>query len=132
MVPAGDLIADHARGGIRVTASNGRESHPLTSNAAGLLETAIAGRRHMPNMYEAMRTITYKDDGPEAWSGVSMDWLGIHSHHADVERAATPIQSWARWMDAGTNNSPRSHRFPVRSFHGRGWRAGPLGSGVRG
>jgi hypothetical protein len=93
--------ADGAARGVRpVDGPDGRS----------LLESAIAGRRQMPNMYEAMRTIVYQDDGPEAWGGVSMDWWGIHSHAADVERAGTPMQSWASWMDAGTANGVL-HRF---------------------
>jgi putative CocE/NonD family hydrolase len=79
-----------------------------------LLDSAIAARRDMPNMYEAMHTIVYKDDGPPAWNGVSMDWWGIHSHAKDVERAATPMQSWASWMDAGTANGVL-HRFMTLS-----------------
>lgn len=79
-----------------------------------LLDSAVAGRRHVPDMYESMQTIVFRDDGPPAWGGVSMDWWGIHSHRAEVERSAVPIQSWASWMDAGTANGVL-HRFMTLS-----------------
>jgi putative CocE/NonD family hydrolase len=93
----------------------GRGVRPVDgADGRRLLDSAIAGRRHMPNMYEAMRRIVYQDDAPDAWGGESMDWWGIHSHSADVERAGTPMQSWASWMDAGTSNGVL-HRFMTLS-----------------
>ncbi|MEZ4585737.1 MAG: CocE/NonD family hydrolase [Gemmatimonadales bacterium] len=71
---------------------------------SALLRAAVDGRRAVPDMYQSMRTIVYKDDAPAAWNGTSMDWWGIHSHAADVERSGVPIQSWASWTDAGTAN----------------------------
>ena len=75
-----------------------------------LLRAAVAARRAVPDMYESMRHILYKDDAPAAWNGTSMDWWGIHSHAADVGRSGVPIQSWASWTDAGTANGVL-HRF---------------------
>jgi len=85
------------------TGSDGvaRGVRPVDADSSGaLLAAAVAARRGVPDMYESMRTIVYKDDAPAAWNGTSMDWWGIHSHAPDVERSGVPIQSWASWTDA--------------------------------
>jgi uncharacterized protein len=104
--------------------SDGRRGVKPVDGAHGarLLAAAIAGRRHVPFVWEALSRITYRDDRPAEWSGWSMDDWGIHSWREAVERSGVPIQSWGSWMDAGTANGVL-HRFmtlanPQRVFVG--------------
>ncbi len=79
-----------------------------------LLAAAIEGRRDMPSVWESFRVLTYKDESMPLWDDVSMDWWGIHSHTADVERSGSAIYSWGSWTDAGTAQGVL-HRFMTLS-----------------
>ncbi len=79
-----------------------------------LLAAAIEGRRDMPSVWESFRVLTYKDERMPLWDDVSMDWWGIHSHTADVERSGSAIYSWGSWTDAGTAQGVL-HRFMTLS-----------------
>lgn len=67
-----------------------------------MLRLAIAARRDVPDVWQSLQTITFRDDRPGAWGGWSMDDFGIHAWAKSVERSGTAIQSWGGWMDAGT------------------------------
>jgi uncharacterized protein len=75
-----------------------------------LLQEAIEQRRHLPDVWQALQSISFKDDRPKTWGGWSMQDWGIHAWRAAVERAGTAIDSWGSWMDAGTANGVL-HRF---------------------
>lgn len=79
-----------------------------------LLAAAVEARRDVPSVWESFRVLTYKDEAMPLWDGVSMDWWGIHSHTADVERSGSAIYSWASWTDAGTAQGVL-HRFMTLS-----------------
>lgn len=88
---------------------------PVDADVDGsLLAAAIEGRRHVPSVWESFRVLTYKDETMPLWDDVSMDWWGIHSHTADIERSGSAIYSWASWTDAGTAQGVL-HRFMTLS-----------------
>lgn len=88
---------------------------PVDEDVDGsLLAAAVEARRHVPSVYESLRTLTYKDEGMPLWGGVSMDWWGIHAHAGEVERSGSAIYSWASWTDAGTAQGVL-HRFMTLS-----------------
>jgi putative CocE/NonD family hydrolase len=88
---------------------------PVDEDADGvLLTSAVDARRFVPSVYESMRGLVYKDEAMPLWNGVSMDWWGIHSHAAEVERSGSAIYSWASWTDAGTAQGVL-HRFMTLS-----------------
>lgn len=88
---------------------------PVDADVDGsLLAAAIEGRRDMPSVWESFRVLTYKDERMPLWDDVSMDWWGIHSHTAEVERSGSAIYSWASWTDAGTAQGVL-HRFMTLS-----------------
>jgi predicted acyl esterase len=84
---------------------------PVDEDVDGsLLAAAVEARRNVPSVWESFRVLTYKDEAMPLWSGVSMDWWGIHSHAEAVERSGSAIYSWASWTDAGTAQGVL-HRF---------------------
>jgi putative CocE/NonD family hydrolase len=88
---------------------------PVDDDVDGsLLASAVAGRRHIPSVYESMRGLVFKDEAMPLWNDVSMDWWGIHSHADDVQRSGSAIYSWASWTDAGTAQGVL-HRFMTLS-----------------
>ena len=88
---------------------------PVDADVDGsLLAAAVDARRDVPSVWESFRVLTYKDEAMPLWDDVSMDWWGIHSHGADVERSGSAIYSWASWTDAGTAQGVL-HRFMTLS-----------------
>jgi uncharacterized protein len=73
-------------------------------DGATLLREAIEARRTVPDVWEGLQEVTFKDDRPASWGGWSMDDWGIHSRADGVQRSGTAIQSWGSWLDAGTAN----------------------------
>jgi putative CocE/NonD family hydrolase len=73
-------------------------------DGVALLEAAIASRRDVPDVWQGLQQVTFKDDRPPEWGGWSMDDWGIHAWRDAVERSNTAIYSWGSWLDAGTAN----------------------------
>lgn len=98
---AGDEPADAAARRIR----------PVDGpDGAALLNEAIEARRDVPDVWQGLQQVTFRDDRPPSWGGWSMDDWGIHAWREAVERAGTPIYSRGSWLDAGTANGVL-HRF---------------------
>jgi uncharacterized protein len=73
-------------------------------DGSALLNEAIAARRDVPDVWQGLQQVTFKDDRPPEWGGWSMDDWGIHAWSDAVERSGTAIYSWGSWLDAGTAN----------------------------
>lgn len=91
-------------------------------NGRQLLTQAIEERRNVPSVAAGLGEVQFRDDRPRSWGGASMDDWGIYAVRHAVDRAQTPIQSWASWFDAGTADGVL-HRFmtqtnPQRVFVG--------------
>jgi hypothetical protein len=87
---------------------------PVDEDPGGsLLAAAVEARRDVPEAYEGLSRIVFRDDRPEAWGVSMLDW-SIHTHLDDVERSRTPIFSWGGWLDAGTAAGVL-HRFATLS-----------------
>jgi uncharacterized protein len=107
---------------------------PVDDDTGGaLLAEAIDARREVPEVYEALSRITFRDDRPEVWGVSMLDW-SIHTHLDEVARSRAPIFSWGGWLDAGTAAGVL-HRFATLSnpqkavigpwSHGGGHHASP-------
>ncbi|WP_447779901.1 CocE/NonD family hydrolase [Variovorax boronicumulans] len=79
---------------------------PVGSDGEADLAAALRDHKPAPSCWEGFQQVTFKDDRPAAWGGVSMlDWSVQEGGAADrVSRSGTPIQNWAGWFDAGTAN----------------------------
>jgi uncharacterized protein len=85
--------------------SQSRGVRPADEDPDGrTLALAIAQRREIPDVWQSLQQIVFRDDRPAAWAGWSMDDWGIHSWARNVQVAATAIESWGGWMDAGTSD----------------------------
>jgi len=100
------------------------------------LALAIARRRDVPDVWQSLQGIVFRDDRPKPWGGWSMDDWGIHAWSKRVESSGTPLQSWGGWMDAGTADGVLRRfmtlRNPQRVFigpwsHGGFHHASPYG-----
>jgi putative CocE/NonD family hydrolase len=88
---------------------------PVDEDVDGsMVAEAVEARRHIPSIYESMRTLVYRDEPVPLWNGVSMDSWGIHSHADAVQRSGSAIYSWGSWVDAGTAQGVL-HRFMTLS-----------------
>ncbi len=75
---------------------------PVDEDTDGhLLQQAIEQRKDIPETYEGLRQVTFRDDRPTTW-GASMNDLGISSHVKDLERSRVAMYSQGSWLDAGT------------------------------
>jgi putative CocE/NonD family hydrolase len=108
---------------------------PVDEDADGaLLAQAIEERRDVPEVFEGLSQVTFRDDRPDVWGVSMLDW-SIHTHIDDVERSRVPIFSWGGWLDAGTAAGVL-HRFSTLSnpqkaiigpwSHGGGHHASPF------
>ena len=84
------------------------------SNGPKMLQAALEEHASVPSVWEGIQQITYRDDGPELWNGVSMTEFGICSHMDRLRQSGVPMQNWAGWMDTGTANGS-IHRFMALS-----------------
>ncbi|ESY85088.1 hypothetical protein X739_17750 [Mesorhizobium sp. LNHC220B00] len=75
---------------------------PVGADGEADLEVALLDHEPVPSCWEGFQQVTFKDDRPATWGGVSMlDWSPQEA--ADrVSRSGVPIQNWAGWFDAGT------------------------------
>lgn len=74
-----------------------------------LLRRAVAGRDTVPDMYQGIRLITFKDDDPPGYNG-SYAERSTHAHARELEASGAAMFAWGSWMDAGTANGVL-HRF---------------------
>jgi putative CocE/NonD family hydrolase len=73
------------------------------------LAAAIAGRDTVPDMYQGLRRIEFKDDDPPGFDGAYLE-RSAFAHARALERSGAATLVWASWMDAGTANGAL-HRF---------------------
>lgn len=99
-----------------------------------LLQQAIEQRKQLPEVYEGLRQIVFRDDRPTTWDESMAEW-SISGYTKDLQRLQVPMYVQASWMDAGTAEGAL-HRFvalknPQRTiigswFHGGGKDANPF------
>ncbi len=99
-----------------------------------LLQQAIEQRKQLPEVYEGLRQIVFRDDRPTTWDESMAEW-SISEYPRDLERLLVPMYVQASWMDAGTAEGAL-HRFvalknPQRTiigtwFHGGAKDANPF------
>jgi putative CocE/NonD family hydrolase len=108
---------------------------PVDEDGGGaLLAEALEARREVPEVYDGLSRVTFRDDRPESWGVSMLDW-SIHTRIEDLERSKVPIFSWGGWLDAGTAAGVL-HRFQTLSnpqkallgpwSHGGGHHASPF------
>jgi uncharacterized protein len=68
-----------------------------------LLLEAIQERAGVPQVYEGLKQITFRDDRPTTWNASMKDW-SISSHLQELESSHVAIYSWGSWFDSGTAN----------------------------
>ncbi|MBC7910732.1 MAG: CocE/NonD family hydrolase, partial [Pyrinomonadaceae bacterium] len=73
-----------------------------------LLGEALKMHEGNINVYEAGRTMTFRDDS--TFNKTSIDDFSVHSFVKDIERSGVAISNWGSWLDAGTADAV------IRSF----------------
>jgi putative CocE/NonD family hydrolase len=74
-----------------------------------LLRQLVAARESVPDMYQGLRLITYKDDDPPGFGGGYTE-RSAHAQVRALEASGAAMLTWGSWMDAGTANGVL-HRF---------------------
>lgn len=77
---------------------------PVGPGGEADLEAALRDHAPAPSCWEGFQQVTFKDDRPATWGGVSMLDFSVQEKVAAnrVSRSGTPIQNWGGWFDAGT------------------------------
>lgn len=75
---------------------------PVDADTDGSMAAeAVRLRADVPDVYQGLRVVTYRDDVPDAWGASFEDW-SIQFNRQAVERSGTAILTWGSWFDAGT------------------------------
>jgi uncharacterized protein len=77
---------------------------PVDADTDGtILRQAIQERLNIPNVYEGLKQITFRDDVPTTWGASMSDW-SISTHLQQLEDSRVAMYSWGSWFDSGMAN----------------------------
>ena len=72
-----------------------------TDKKRNQLKQAVAAHSSNPDIYQAVKDITYRDD-PYSTLGVTLDAMSVFSYKDEIERSGAAIFGWGSWLDAAT------------------------------